>query len=174
MKAIIFIIFFILSNILLSQNLDTLQFDEGKDGGFRRIRELNTKGEIRKVWITNWKSDGEIKKTFSQYNSKNQRITQVDSLLDKNNNLLEYERQIGDSIEGDQQTFNSRGELQKRDISIYINNKYLIFQKYFSDGWKYRTIVDGNPPDYIPINKVRFEEAVKIYNDLLLVNKIMN
>lgn len=173
MKKLSILYLLILSNIIIGQNLDTLQYDVGKDGGLRRIRELSSKGEIRKVWFTKWKENGKIQKSFSRYNSKNQIITQVDSLFDKHNNLIEIKRQIGDTIEGDQQTFDNSGKLKQRDISLFINNKYLIFQKYYSNGWKYRSIIDGHPPDYIMINKERFQEAVKIYNDRLLIDKII-
>jgi hypothetical protein len=175
MKYFLAIIFFFLSlNIGYSQKYDTIQFDIGKEGGFRRIRELSLNNEMRKVWITNWKENGIIEKSFSQYNSNNQKITDIDSVFDNSGNLIEIERKIGETIEGDHQEYDKDGRLVGRSISLYINDKYIIFQKYYNNGWSYRSIIDGTPPDYIIINEERFEEAIKIYNDRLLFDKILN
>jgi len=163
---------FMVCNVLFSQKLDTLQYDVGKEGGLIRIRELSPKGDIRKVWFTEWKENQKVKRSFSQYNSQNQKITDVDSLFDKYNNLIEFNRKIGDSIEGDHQEFDKNGQLQQRDISLYISGKYIIFQQFYNNGWTYRSIIDGDPPDYISINKERFEEVVKIFNNRLLLDKI--
>ncbi len=140
----------------------------------QRIRELSSKGEIRKVWIKDWKENGDINKSFSQYNSSNQMITSIDSVFDKNNNLIKITRKIGDTIEGDEQRYDTFGDLKRRDISLFINGKYIVFQKFNDNGWTYRSIIDGTPPDYITINKERFDEAVKIYNDRLLIDKIIH
>jgi hypothetical protein len=175
MKNLLIVLFFFLSlNITYSQKIDTLQFDIGKEGGFRRIRELDLNDVIRKVWITNWRENEIIEKSFSQYDSNGKEITDVDSIFDSNNNLIEFDRKIGETIEGDHQEFDKYGTLIRRDISLHINGQYIIFQKYYNDGWSYRSIIDGDPPDYIPINEERFEEAVKIYNDRLLFDKILN
>lgn len=159
--------------VTFCQKMDTVQLDIGKPGGFLRIRELTTKGQIRKVWSTFWTEDGH-KKSFSQYNSSNQKVTSLDSMFNNFDILVGIERKIGNTIEGDKQEFDDSGQLISRYISLYIDGKYLVFQKYMENGaWTYRTIVDGNPPDYIPINKERFDEAVKIYNDRLLIDKII-
>lgn len=158
--------------VVFSQTFDTVQVDNGKPGGILRIRELNAKGQIKKVWSTFWSDDG-YKKSFSQYNSSNQRVTSLDSMFNTHDILIGIERKIGNTIEGDKQEFDNAGNLIRRDISLFINNKFLVFQKYLENGnWSYRTIVDGNPPDYIPVNKERFDEVVKIYNDRLLFDKV--
>lgn len=173
MRTTLTIILITTINYSFSQTFDTVAYDVGKEGGFKRIRELNTKGELRKVWTTDWTTDGLIKKGYYQFNTNNERVTSIDSVFDKHDNVIRIERKIGDTIEGDNQEFDNSEQLIRRDISLFINNKFLVFQKYKIDGeWNYRTIVDGNPPDYIPINKERFEEAVKIYNDRLLIDKI--
>ena len=160
-------------SVTFSQKFDTVQLDQGKPGGFLRIRELNAKGQIKKVWSTFWTEEGH-RISYSQYNASDQRITSLDSVFNDNDILIGIERKIGSTIEGEKQEFDTSGQLIGRDISLYINNKFLVFQQYMDNGnWTYRTIVDGNPPDYIPINKERFEEAVKIYNDRLLIDKII-
>ena len=157
-----------------SQTFDTLSYDVGTDSGFQRIRELSAKGELRKVWTVDWSSDGSVTRSFSQYNSKNQRVTSIDSVFDKYGELTRLKRKIGGTIEGDDQEFEGR-RLIRRSVSLYINGKYLIFQKYKNNGeWAYRSIVDGSPPDYIPINAARFDEAVEIYHDRLLIDKLSN
>lgn len=159
--------------VTFCQQMDTVQLDIGKPGRFSRIRELTTKGQIRKVWSTFWTEDGH-QKLFSQYNSSNRKVTSLDSMFNNSDILVGIERKLSNTIEGDKQEFDDSGHLISRDLSLYINGKYLVFQKYMDNGaWIYRTIVDRNPPDYIPINKERFEEGVNIYNDRLLVEKII-
>jgi hypothetical protein len=174
MKTRVTLFFLLMNTIAFSQQYDTIQHKIGKVGGFERIRELNSKGEIKKVWFTNWLDNGKIKKSFSQYKDNNIKVTSIDSVFDNIKNLIQIERKIGTTIEGDKQEFDNSGNLTSRNISLYINGKFIVFQKYYNNGWNYRSIIDGNPPDYIPINPESFEEAVKIYNDRLLIDKIIN
>ncbi|MBT4929532.1 MAG: hypothetical protein HN728_04410 [Flavobacteriales bacterium] len=159
-------------SICLAQEADTLQFDVGQPDGFQRIREFHTNGQFKKVTITSWKKNGNQETSFSEYNAEGERISEKAFTYNAGGAMIKSARQIADGIESDEQFFNSKGKLLRRKISIYVDNKYCVFEKSRYATWTFRTLVDGNPPYYEPLTEERFEEVVQLYNDLLLLHKI--
>lgn len=162
MKKLFLVLLF--AQICLGQKVDTLQYDVGKQDGFQRIRLLDKKGNIQKVWSTNWKEEGVKKKQYSEYSKKDIRKFQIDSTFDNNNNLIKLERKIGDTIEGEEYEYDSNGQINRKEISIHLKNDYIIFQKWYDEDWVYSAIVDGHPPKRISIEENEFIEAENVFN----------
>lgn len=157
MKYLFILIF---SQICFPQIMDTVG---SKVDGYQRIRELDKKGNIRKVWTMVWNEEV-YSKEYSEYDKNNHYLLRIDSTFDYSNRLKKLERHLGESLENERYEYDRNGKIISEDISIFKNSTYLIYQKWFDGGWNYSLLVDGDPPERERLNEDGFLEAKRIYN----------
>lgn len=162
MRAVVFIMLTI-PYVSLAQRVDTLQHDVGKGGGFRRIRQLDEAGRIRKVWFTNWKKDGTYTSEYTEYDSKDKRVSKIDSTFARRGQLIGLQRYIGDSIESEKMEFSQQGELTKKFVSLWIDRKYIVYRKFKNGSWNYSALLDGDPPKAVHATESDFVRAEEIF-----------
>lgn len=152
---------------------DTLKSNAGKPNGFIRIRETINDTMILKSWFYSWDAKGNLSISFRENSKKNSLLSTIDSVFNKKGVLTRYEQQINEDFEGIQLLYDDNGILIRKDITLFINNKIITFQKYdYNNYLAYEALIDGNPPERIKINSNRFYEAENIINDKLLQNKM--
>lgn len=152
---------------------DTLQNDVGKPRGFMRIREMINDSIIHKTWFYSWDEERNKRIEFREYNEKDSLISSIDSVFNKKGVLIRYKRKINEDFESVQLLYDNNGILERKDITLRINNTLVTYQRYEYDGFlSYEALIDGNPPDRIKINSSKFYEAEKFFNNKLLQIKL--
>jgi hypothetical protein len=152
---------------------DTLKNNVGKPRGFMRIREMINDSLIHKVWLFSWDEKGNQRNEFREYNKRDSLICSIDSVINRKGILVRYKQQANENFEGIQLLFDDNGILKRKDITLWINDELITFQKYDYKGHlSYEALIDGNPPERININASKFYEAENIINDKLLKIKI--
>lgn len=70
MKIILLLFLIVSISTCLSQTYDTAVVETGKPGGYERIREFDTYGNIKQIWFTIWKNEGTTVREHWNYNDQ--------------------------------------------------------------------------------------------------------
>ncbi len=163
MKPILLILMLVTS-ICYTQTIDTISGDVGKPGGYQRIREKDSQGNIRKVWFTTWQDKGITSREYSEYDLNRNLLSTTESKYNNQGNLIEVTRHRGNTNDAEELAFTSDGNILRKYISLNVDGNFIVYRKDFDGVWRYTAVIDGKPPKPTIISEEEFSQAENIFD----------